>query len=120
MEDVTGFNQKSQEYDGERLIAQSLLRLKQRGYSDNFVDILELMLKFKEDQRPSFIELAKTVVKKGIGSFNQGIALSRNENPKRGKSQAPNAARRDSLQIQAKPSHCNQGPNSPVAILNAG
>ena len=49
MEDVTGFNQKSQEYDGERLIASSLLRLKQRGYSENFVDILDLMLKFKED-----------------------------------------------------------------------
>lgn len=86
MEDVTGFNQKSQEYDGERLIASSLLRLKQRGYSENFVDILDLMLKFKEDQRPSFIELAKTVVQKGIGSFNQGLALSRNDNSKRGKS----------------------------------
>ena len=64
MEDVTGFNQKSQEFDGERLIQAGLMRLKQRGYSDNIITMLDLMLKFKEDNRPSFIELAKVVVQR--------------------------------------------------------
>jgi hypothetical protein len=39
MEDVTGFNQKSSEYDGERLVAAGLSRLKQR-YPEPLVDIL--------------------------------------------------------------------------------
>ena len=30
MEDVTGFNQKSQEFDGEKLIAAGIQRLRQR------------------------------------------------------------------------------------------
>ncbi len=96
MEDVTGFNQKSAEYDGERLISASLMRLKQRGYQDQVIDVLDLMLKFKEEQRPSFIELAKVVVQKQLGSFNQGLAVSRNDDSKRGRSQVP-GGRRESL-----------------------
>ena len=76
------------------------------------------MLKFKENERPSFIELAKIVVQKQLGSFNQGLGLSRNEDSKRGRSQNVTGGRRDSLQIQSKPNMCNQGPNSPVAMLN--
>jgi len=30
MEDVTGFNQKSHEFDGEKLVAQGIKRLQQR------------------------------------------------------------------------------------------
>ena len=62
------------------------MRLRQRGYSDNLIDVLELMLKFKEDVRPSFIELAKIIIQKNLGTFNQGIALSRNDDSKRGRS----------------------------------
>lgn len=60
MEDVTGFNQKSNEFDGEKLIATGLQRLKQR-FSDNhhFCEILRLMLKFNENDRLSFVELSK-------------------------------------------------------------
>lgn len=74
-------------------------RLKQRGYSDGSIELLDLMLKFKESDRPSFIELASVIVTKQLGSFNQGIAISRNDDGKRGRSQAVNAHRRDSLQI---------------------
>ena len=63
MEDVTGFNQKSQEYDGEKLITAGLLKLKQK-YSENFCDLLRMMLKFNENDRPSFIDLAKIIVTK--------------------------------------------------------
>ena len=68
--------------------------------------MLDLQLKFKENDRPSFIELAKVVVQKQLGSFNQGLAISRNEE-KRGRSQNITSGRRDSLQIQAKPNVCN-------------
>ena len=64
MEDVTGFNQKTQEFDGEKLVQAGLSRLKQRGYSESVCEVLEFMLKFKENERPSFIELAKIVVQK--------------------------------------------------------
>ena len=50
MEDVTGFNQKSQEFDGEKLVSAGLLKLKQK-YNDHFCDILRLMLKFNEHDR---------------------------------------------------------------------
>lgn len=61
MEDVTGFNQKNQANDGERLIEHSLKKLRQR-YSDHILEIMRLMLKFEEAERPSFIELAKLVL----------------------------------------------------------
>ena len=66
MEDVTGFNQKSQEYDGERLVVQGINRLRQR-YSESFCEVLALMLRFHETDRPSFIDLAKIVVTKNVG-----------------------------------------------------
>lgn len=56
MEDVTGFNQKSQEYDGEKLVAAGVARLRDR-FGDNTCNVLALMLKFYEKDRPSFVEL---------------------------------------------------------------
>jgi len=56
MEDVTGFNQKSNEYDGEKLVAAGVARLRER-FGDNVCNVLSLMLKFYEKDRPSFIEL---------------------------------------------------------------
>lgn len=56
MEDVTGFNQKSNEYDGEKLVAAGVARLRDR-FGDNVCNALSLMLKFYEKDRPSFIEL---------------------------------------------------------------
>ena len=61
MEDVTGFNQRNQVNDGERLINAGLAKLKQR-YSDHIIEIIRLMLKFEEHERPSFVELAKLVL----------------------------------------------------------
>jgi hypothetical protein len=38
-----------------------LKKLKQR-YSDHIIEIIRLMLKFEENERPSFIELSKLVL----------------------------------------------------------
>lgn len=60
MKDVTGFNQKTQNTDGERLIKENLDRLSKK-YSSTVVDIIRKMLIYDEDKRPSFIELGKLV-----------------------------------------------------------
>lgn len=61
MEDVTGFNQRNGVNDGERLVEQGLKKLKVR-YSDHIIEIIRLMLKFEESDRPSFVELSKLVL----------------------------------------------------------
>ncbi len=61
MEDVTGFNQKTAEYDGEKLIEAGIKRLKQR-YGEIFCETIRLMLCFFETDRPSFVELANIVL----------------------------------------------------------
>lgn len=61
MEDVTGFNQRNEQNDGPRLIELGLKKLGQR-YSDHIVEIIRMMLKFEEPERPSFIEMAKLVL----------------------------------------------------------
>jgi serine/threonine protein kinase len=61
MEDVTGFNQKNGTNDGERLVETGLKKLRQR-YSDHIIEIIRLMLKYEESERPSFVELAKLVL----------------------------------------------------------
>lgn len=43
------------------MIAGGLTKLKQR-YSDHIIEIIRLMLKFEEQERPSFVELAKLVL----------------------------------------------------------
>lgn len=57
MEDVTGFNQKTAEYDGEKLIEAGIKRLKQR-YGELMCETIKFMMRFYEVERPSFIELA--------------------------------------------------------------
>jgi hypothetical protein len=47
MEDVTGFNQKNAQNDGERLIEEGLRSLRTR-YSEHILEIIKLMLKFEE------------------------------------------------------------------------
>lgn len=61
MEDVTGFNQRNQVNDGEKLVDLGVKKLKSR-YSDHIIEIIRLMLKFEEVDRPSFIELSKLVL----------------------------------------------------------
>lgn len=78
MEDVTGFNQKNQANDGEKMIDQGLKKLRSR-YSDHILEIVRLMLKFEENDRPSFIELAKLVLTSTENSI---------ESPKTGKPHA--------------------------------
>ena len=62
MEDVTGFNQKSQEYDGEKLVTAGVARLRDR-FGDNTCNVLALMLKFYEKDRPSCVEMHKIMLK---------------------------------------------------------
>jgi hypothetical protein len=61
MEDVTGFNQKSSEYDGEKLVVAGISRLREK-FGDNICHVLNLMLKFYEKDRPSFVELHKIMM----------------------------------------------------------
>ena len=61
MDDVTGFNQRNAHNDGEKLVEAGLKKLLQR-YSDHIIEIIRLMLKFEEADRPSFVELAKLVL----------------------------------------------------------
>ena len=61
MEDVTGYNQKNSTNDCEKLIEIGLKKLKQR-YSEHIIEIIRLMLKFEECDRPSFTELSKLVL----------------------------------------------------------
>jgi hypothetical protein len=62
MEDVTGFNQKSGEYDGEKLVAAGIQRLRER-LGEHICSSLNLMLKFYEKDRPSFLELHQFMLK---------------------------------------------------------
>ena len=61
MDDVTGYNQDTTEYKGEKLIELGLKKLKGK-YSDHICEILRLMLRFNESEWPSFIELSKLVL----------------------------------------------------------
>lgn len=60
MDDVTGFNQKTPEYDGEKLIDAGIKKLKSK-YNDVTCEVIRLMLRFNEPERPSFIELSKII-----------------------------------------------------------
>jgi serine/threonine protein kinase len=61
MEDVTGFNQKSAEYDGEKLVAAGIQRMRDR-FDDHICKIMNSMLKFYEKDRLSFVELHKAML----------------------------------------------------------
>jgi len=58
MKDVTGFNQKTNNTNGEKLIKDGLLNLSKR-YSNKVIDLLKMMLVFDEEYRPTFIEIGK-------------------------------------------------------------
>ena len=78
MEDVTGFNQKNSVNDGEKLVEAGLKKLRQR-YSDHIIEIIRLMLKYDEGERPSFVELAKLV----LTSTENTIESPKNGQPKK-------------------------------------
>ncbi len=60
MRDVTGFNQKTNNTNGEKLIKDGLNTLSKR-YSNKLIEAIKLMLAFDEELRPTFIELAKSI-----------------------------------------------------------
>ena len=62
LKDVNGFNQKTENCNGERLIYEGL-RMLGKKYSNKIIEILALMLKFDENERPNFIELVKYLAK---------------------------------------------------------
>ena len=47
--------------DGEKIVDTGLKKITSR-YSDHIIEIVRLMLKFEESERPSFVELAKLVL----------------------------------------------------------
>lgn len=69
MDDVTGFNQKNHINDGEKLIEKGLSVLRKR-YSEHICEIIRLMLRFDEKERPTFVELAKLVLTDSQGFQN--------------------------------------------------
>lgn len=58
IKDVTGFNQKTNYCDGEKLIKEGLANLAKK-YSSKVIDVIKKMLIFEEEKRPNFIELGK-------------------------------------------------------------
>mmetsp|Transcript_11063 Transcript_11063/g.16810 ORF Transcript_11063/g.16810 Transcript_11063/m.16810 type:complete len:131 (+) Transcript_11063:667-1059(+) len=108
MEDVTGFNQKSQDYDGEKLVEQGIRKLRER-FGEHACNTLALMLKFYEKDRPSFIELHRYMLQ--FTEFSQFEV----ENPiKQPGDQADSGA----LQVQSRP--MVNRTNSPQDQLSNG
>ena len=62
LKDVNGFNRKTDQCNGERLIYEGLKMLSKK-YSNKVIEILSLMLKFDENERPNFVELVKYLAK---------------------------------------------------------
>lgn len=101
MEDVTGFNQKNADNDGEKMVEKCLHKLKQR-YSDHIIEIIRLMLKFEESQRPSFVELGKLVLTSNDGTL---------ESPKGGNPHIQNKQIQDNKVVSKAFSHGNMQQN---------
>ena len=62
LRDVNGFNQNTEQCNGQRLIRDGL-RMLGKKYSNKIIEILNLMLRFDENERPNFIELERFLVK---------------------------------------------------------
>ena len=62
LKDVNGFNQKTDQCNGERLIHEGLKMLSKK-YSNKIIETFALMLKFDENERPNFIELERFLAK---------------------------------------------------------
>ena len=60
MKDVSGFNQKTPECDGEVLIKEGLKQLS-KSYSNKLVEVIRKMLMFNEEDRPTFQQLGKFI-----------------------------------------------------------
>ena len=53
MKEVTGFNSKTLEVNGEKLIREHL-KVLEKMYSPQFAQLMGLLLRFEESDRPSF------------------------------------------------------------------
>ena len=60
MKDVGGFNQKTEQNDGEELIRKGLKDLSKR-YSEKLIEIIRKMLIFEEEKRPNFQQMGKFI-----------------------------------------------------------
>ena len=56
MKDVGGFNQKTEQNDGEELIKKGLKDLSKK-YSNHLIEIIRRMLNFEEEKRPNFEQM---------------------------------------------------------------
>lgn len=86
MKDVTGFNQKTQHTDGEKLIKDNLDRLGKK--MPKIMEILRVMLAFDEEKRPNFIDLAKYIfgenyvpkIDRNLSDMNSNLKESNSNN----------------------------------------
>ncbi|CAI2360508.1 unnamed protein product [Moneuplotes crassus] len=107
MEDVTGFNNLN---EGEDMIERGLRKLR-KSFSEHICEILRLMLKFEEAERPSFVELAKLVL-----TSEENTLQSPAEEKKEGEGDEENKADNDSLAEESKePSVLPNPPNHPIS-----
>jgi len=67
MDDVTGFNQKSHEHNGELLIEKALHKIG-KSCSRTYCELIRQMLRFNEAERPTFFELANTFLENSSAS----------------------------------------------------
>ena len=65
MDEVTGFNAKTLEVNGEKLIRENLKVLEQR-YSASFSQLFSILLCFEESNRPSFCEIESLFLEKEL------------------------------------------------------
>jgi hypothetical protein len=56
MNEVSGFNAKTATSNGEELIRESMRALG-KMYSPQYLQILDILLRFEESERPSFSEI---------------------------------------------------------------
>lgn len=71
MNEVSGFNSKTREINGEEIIKEKV-KLLQKQYSPAFAQLLDLLLRFEESDRPSFSEIEQMFVNKEIGCKETG------------------------------------------------
>ena len=75
MNEVSGFNSKTNQVNGEELVKEKLKSL-QKMYSPSLVQLLDLVLRFEESERPSFSEIEQLFLNKEVMCKESGKPCS--------------------------------------------
>ena len=75
MKEVTGFNSKTLEVNGEKLLKQHLKQI-DKMYSPQFAQLMGLLLRFEESDRPSFCEIEALFYEKELTCREKGKPLN--------------------------------------------